>query len=238
MEKTFTPEQLSRCDGKEGRPACVAVDGSIYDVSGSKLWAGGGHMKRHLAGRDLTAEIGAAPHGNEVLERPQIRRLGSLEPEAGTEQGIPAFLAALFQAFPMLRRHPHPMMVHFPMAYAMAGALFVVLDALVPALAPFEALAFAMLVLAALFTPLAIITGLVTWWVNYAAKPIRQVTRKLQFAVLMATAEVVCLALRIRGPVRGDVPETIYFVLMVFLAACAVALGWYGGQLTFPYERE
>jgi predicted heme/steroid binding protein len=63
----YGPESLSSFDGKEGRPALIALGGRVYDVSKLKLWAGGTHMK-HLAGTDLTDAIGRAPHGKEKLE--------------------------------------------------------------------------------------------------------------------------------------------------------------------------
>jgi predicted heme/steroid binding protein len=58
---------LTSFDGKEGRPAFVAVGDKVYDVSLSPLWKEGGHMN-HLAGGDMTDTIGRAPHGDEKLE--------------------------------------------------------------------------------------------------------------------------------------------------------------------------
>ncbi|MEW5913179.1 MAG: multiheme c-type cytochrome [Thermodesulfobacteriota bacterium] len=77
-------DPLAQFDGQEGRPAHIAYSGQLYDVGGSKLWPGGEHMRRHRAGRDLTADLAAAPHGPEVLER--LPKLGpapaSPDPEA------------------------------------------------------------------------------------------------------------------------------------------------------------
>lgn len=67
--KTYTRAQLARCDGKKGRPACIAYGGKVYDVSESFLWKGGRHMAMHEAGRDLTEAIDEAPHGADLLER-------------------------------------------------------------------------------------------------------------------------------------------------------------------------
>jgi len=70
------PEQLAQCDGKEGRPAYVAYKGKIYDVTGSKLWQGGSHLKKHSAGIDLTDVLKTAPHGEEkLLKMPVVGRL-------------------------------------------------------------------------------------------------------------------------------------------------------------------
>ncbi len=236
MDRKFTQERLAQFNGTEGKPVYVSVDGKVYDVSGSRFWKAGQHMKRHASGQELTSELSAAPHGKEVLDRDVVRQVGILVKEDPEE--IPPFLTALFKQFPILRRHPHPMMVHFPMAYLIGGAFLMVLDVMAPKLAPFEPMAFAMLLLAAFFTPLSIVTGLLTWWVNYGGRRMYRVTRKLQLAVLLALTEIVCLVMRIRGPVEGEVAGGVYFALMLAMAVIAVMLGYHGGRLTFPYERE
>ena len=55
----------------------VAVNGKVYDVSGSDLWEGGDHMGAHEPGGDLTAEMADAPHGIEVFEEFPV--VGELE---------------------------------------------------------------------------------------------------------------------------------------------------------------
>ena len=71
--KEFTLQELSTFDGKDGRSVYVAYAGNVYDVSESKLWETGIHMRGHHAGRDLTEILQAAPHGPGVLEKfPQV----------------------------------------------------------------------------------------------------------------------------------------------------------------------
>ncbi len=68
----LTPSQLSEFNGKNGRPAYVAVDGIIYDLTESRLWRGGEHDPSHgeaQAGRDLSEMIKQSPHGKKNLER-------------------------------------------------------------------------------------------------------------------------------------------------------------------------
>jgi predicted heme/steroid binding protein len=60
--------ELRRHDGGD-RPAYVAYAGRVYDVSASREWRHGLHRNLHWAGQDLTAELGAAPHGVETLLR-------------------------------------------------------------------------------------------------------------------------------------------------------------------------
>jgi predicted heme/steroid binding protein len=69
----FDRQTLAGFDGRNGKPVYIAHEGKVYDVSGSNLWAGGVHMKRHGAGEDLTEDIGDAPHKKDVLNRfPQV----------------------------------------------------------------------------------------------------------------------------------------------------------------------
>jgi predicted heme/steroid binding protein len=72
----MTVEELSRFDGREGRPAYVAFKGKVYDVSDSFLWQGGRHEAMHEAGKDLTDELPSAPHDESTLEAfPEVARL-------------------------------------------------------------------------------------------------------------------------------------------------------------------
>lgn len=76
---TLTHDELKLFDGKEGRPAYVAVNGKIYDVTQSRLWRGGAHDPSHgkaSAGYDLTFLIKESPHGAKELKKfPVVGRL-------------------------------------------------------------------------------------------------------------------------------------------------------------------
>lgn len=75
-KQDLTIEELHSFDGKEGRPAYIAFKNKIYDVSRSKLWKDGSHLKKHLAGHDLTDAIKTAPHGEDkLLLMPIVGRL-------------------------------------------------------------------------------------------------------------------------------------------------------------------
>lgn len=61
--------ELAGYDGQDGKPAYIAVDGVIYDVSDSSRWTDGSH-NGFTAGADLTDEIESiSPHGTSVLSR-------------------------------------------------------------------------------------------------------------------------------------------------------------------------
>ena len=67
--RTFTLEELSQYNGKDGQPAYVAVDGVVYDVTNVEAWKDGEHKLGLTAGNELTEEItNQSPHGIKVLE--------------------------------------------------------------------------------------------------------------------------------------------------------------------------
>jgi predicted heme/steroid binding protein len=78
--RTFSREELSACNGKDGAPAYVAFEGKVYNLSRSFLWQRGRHQVTHLAGIDYTGSLGAAPHGPDLLDRFQV--VGLLAAEA------------------------------------------------------------------------------------------------------------------------------------------------------------
>ena len=67
--RTFTLEELSQYNGKDGQPAYVVVDGVVYDVTNVEAWKDGEHKLGLTAGNELTEEITKqSPHGLKVLE--------------------------------------------------------------------------------------------------------------------------------------------------------------------------
>lgn len=67
-DAVFTTETLAYYDGKEGRPAYVAVDGIVYDLTNSDYWRNGSHYGGVTAGKDLTSQF-ANQHGDNRLAR-------------------------------------------------------------------------------------------------------------------------------------------------------------------------
>ncbi len=75
-KQDLTLDELAQFNGKEGRPSYIAYKGKIFDVSGSRLWKGGSHMRKHLAGFDLTDAMKTAPHGDEkIVAFPEVGKL-------------------------------------------------------------------------------------------------------------------------------------------------------------------
>ncbi len=235
---TFDPESLAQYNGKDGRPVYIAHKGRVIDVSASPLWKTGLHMNRHPAGRDLGVDIEAAPHGLEVLDRyPQV---GTLKATDGTDRSLPKPFEGLLDRFPALRRHPHPMVVHFPIVFAISPLLFYVLY-LITAVAAFEATAFHCLGAGLLFCVPGILTGFFTWWLNYQAKPLRPVLIKIRFSGVLVGVYLAAFLCRLRFP--AEVLSLagwgfVYLLLLLTLIPVVSVIGWYGASLTFPLERK
>ena len=66
--KEFTRSQLALRNGQDKPEIWVAYQGTIFDVTGSKLWKNGKHYE-HWAGQDLTDELADAPHSEKVFEK-------------------------------------------------------------------------------------------------------------------------------------------------------------------------
>jgi predicted heme/steroid binding protein/uncharacterized membrane protein len=236
--KEIDPKELLKRNGEKGQPVYIAHQGKVFDVSKSKLWQGGVHMNRHHAGHDLTADIQAAPHGPEVLERyPQV---AGLKKQASAGPAMPAIFARLLKRFPMLKRHPHPMTVHFPIVFTFAATMFTLLF-LVTGVRAFELTALHCLGAAIIFTPVAMATGYYTWWLNYLSRPLRPVTIKKRLAIVLLLCEIIAFVWRlavpdILSPVR--LAGASYLILILALFPLAAVLGWFGASMTFPVEKE
>ena len=235
--KAFDEVELAQYNGENGKPIYIAHDGKVYDVTESKMWRNGVHMKRHKAGADLTSDIQAAPHEKDVLERyPQV---GVLKKVPVEEQQVPQPIDWLINRYPFLRRHPHPMTVHFPIVFVFSTTVFNILY-LITGIKAFELTALHCLAGGILFTMVGITTGVYTWWLNYMAKPLRPVKIKMPLTIIMLATEVVIFVWRITVPNILDavsIGSIIYMLLVLALVPMITVIGWFGASMTFPVEK-
>jgi len=238
--KEFDAAALAKFNGENGNPVYVVYKGKVYDITGSKLWRNGMHMKRHHAGRDLTVDIQGAPHEPDVLERyPQV---GTLKKEVAevTEIQIPAALDRLLEKVPMLRRHPHPMTVHFPIVFSFTTTVFNLLY-LITGVKSLEITALHSLAAGILFTVVAIATGLYTWWLNYLAKPMTAAKLKIPLSLTLLLLQIIAFIWRMKVPMVMDSLQgvnIVYLLLVLSLFPIVVVIGWFGAHLTFPVEKH
>lgn len=58
--KKFTRETLSNYNGKNGRPAYIAVNGTVYDVTNNSQWTNG-EYHNIMAGQDVSFNLTNTP---------------------------------------------------------------------------------------------------------------------------------------------------------------------------------
>ncbi len=237
-ERQFSPEELATFDGKEGRPAYVAYQGRVVDVSGSSRWTAGRHMMRHEAGRDLTDSLAAAPHGPEMLTRYPL--VGVLQRQQPDEERGPSVVTAILARYPILRRHPHPFSAHFPIVFSLCASFFSMLTVITRS-PSFDATVLYCLIGCVVFIPFSILTGFFTWWVNYMAKPMRAVRIKQKLSVLAFVFALTALVWKLQAPdllIRISGAGILCYAIILALGPLALTIGYYGATLTFPIEKE
>jgi predicted heme/steroid binding protein/uncharacterized membrane protein len=240
-EKHFTSEELSVNNGQAGKSAYIAYKDRVFDVTGSKLWPDGLHMMSHHAGKDLTDEFKNAPHSADVLDRfSQVGTLKKDEVPESDKRKLPRILTWLFNRFPVLRRHPHPFIVHFPVAFLVSSPLFTALY-LITGARSFERTSFHCLALGLLFILAAIPSGLLTWWVNYSAHFFKPVVVKIILSPILFVIGLIVFLWRFRDPLILEIvngSDFLYLFLLFVIAPLVLIIGWYGATMTFPVHKD
>jgi len=226
-DRLFTLEELSKFDGKEGRPTYFAVAGVVYDASASKLWRQGVHVRLHAAGNDLTVALKAAPHPADRLER--CPKVGVIVEQAPPPPEISQAVATPAWARFAYNLHAHPASVHFPIALCVIGALFEAIS-LLTGWAPCGALPACTIAAGVALSPVAIVSGFVDWRYQFSSRMTRIFKAKITFSFVLLGVAAISLFLRF-----AEVgPEIIHRLLAVSLAPIALLLGFLGGRITFP----
>jgi len=132
------------------------------------------------------------------------------------------------------------MTVHFPIVFFLSVVLFNILYLLYGA-DSFKSTALHCLIAGLLSMPVAMLTGLFTWWLNYLARPVRAVTLKIILSCILLIAATGALLLRIFEPdildTRG-IARIIYLILILSFVPLVSGIGSLGATLTFPIERK
>jgi len=222
-------DELQQYSGKEGKPIYISYKGKIYDVSKSKLWKDGVHMNIHRAGEDLTNDLSEAPHGEEILDK--FEQVGILENESEYLYiDNKESLRDLYRKF-----HPHPTLVHFPIAALFLGALLQFLF-LITKTSSFESAAFYSILFATVFQIPAVISGIFSWWVNYDSTLTSIFKNKLRYSAILLcmTFFVVIIRFLISDiSFRDDILSLTYNIVIFFNVPVVFILGFYGGKITW-----
>ena len=90
--------------------------------------------------------------------------------------------------------------------------------------------------LALVFTPVAIVTGLFTWWLNYASARVTPIMIKLAATPVLFLALLWTFIESVKTPdILAEAGQHVGFVLVVLaLMPIVSVIGWFGAALTFP----
>jgi predicted heme/steroid binding protein/uncharacterized membrane protein len=225
----FSEEELRQYNGRDGMPAYIAYNGQVYDVTSSKFWKEGTHFKKHFGGCDLSAEMANAPHSDEVFENYPC--IGVFIPSPA----IPTIDKKEGYRQWYVKYHPHPMVIHFPIALHYFSAAADILFLANPS-AKYEAAVFLSFLIATVMGFIALITGVFSWWINYDFSTSKPFVIKLIGALFTLIIGVIPIGQKLLNP---DVPfstgmDGITYHAIIFMTVISITIvGYYGGKITW-----
>jgi len=135
--------------------------------------------------------------------------------------------------------HPHPMIVHFPIAlhYFSWGADMLFLT---DPSDGYETTVFLSFLIATVAGFLALLTGVLSWWLNYNSAHSKAFVIKLVGALFTLTVGLIPITQKLLDP---DVPyspgpDGIVYHSIIFLTVISVSIvGYYGGKITWRGKK-
>ena len=224
----FSEEELRHYNGQEGKPAYIAYKGRVYDVTSSKFWKKGSHFKKHFAGSDLTPEMANAPHSDEVFENfPYVGEFVTISHTA--DESKKERYRRWYAAY-----HPHPMIIHFPIALHYFSAAADVLFLANPS-ANYEAAVFLSFLIATVMGFVALITGVFSWWINYdlvKSKPFMIKLYGASFTLVIGLVPIIQMAMNSNIPFEKGLDGFIYHSIIFVTVISITVVAYYGGKIT------
>ena len=222
--KRFNKALLEENNGENSQPILVAYNGKVYDLTTSPRWRNGKHMGVHNSGNDLTSSLTNAPHNAEVFKKFDI--VGDFEKEVEKKETYWSFSRRLI---------PHPMIVHFPIAYSIIVPLLSILY-LITGVLSFEAASYYVLVFGFLSSPVCSFSGFASWIVAFKGKRRKEFNRKIFLSIGLLLVISICTVWRTLNPnvlITGNIFSYLFLIFEICLAVIVSILGHIGGKIAF-----
>ncbi len=225
----MTLETLKQYNGQNGQKAYIAFKGKVYDVSSSPLWKNGIHKKIHQAGLDLTSAMEHAPHAEEVFDGFAIvDKIDEIDE------------SKMYWVKWYRKYHPHPMLVHFPIAlHLFAVGLNIVFffdqkDSYATAV-------FYTFFVATVMGIFAMLSGLLSWYINYQMALTRIFIIKISLSVITIILGIIGIMIYVDNPqvvYLTTLPSILYHAIIFLTGITVIILAHNGGKLTWPDKES
>lgn len=236
----MTLEELKLYNGKDGNKAYIAYKGKVYDVTESSMWKDGEHEGLHYAGTDLTSAMKAAPHGAGVFKKFSV--VGELEKEeSSSTEAISTSNDSLerFKTWYQSNK-PHPATVHFPIALHFFAAFWDILFLLNHS-KTYEAITYYSFLIATVMGALAMVTGIISWWLNYNFSHAKAFLIKLYLAITTLVLGIIGVAIHAINPnvaYELSFEGILYHFTILITVPTVIIMAYYGGKIAWGNKQR
>jgi uncharacterized membrane protein len=146
---------------------------------------------------------------------------------------LPENVRLLLEKYPMLGESQHPRIVHFPMAAAVLSPFFN-LAYLLSGRKSLEETAFHLNLIGLASVPPVVLSGVVSWWINYRSHWFRNIKVKTALSPLVLAGFAALVVMRVHNPSvmeEAGAERRYYLGLSLSMPLMAGVMGYFGGKI-------